>query len=137
MKMKGTEITDVETYIAGYPKDTQKLLKQLRAAVKKIVPDVKERISYQMPGYKFHGMLLYFAAYRNHQEYMNREIKFSSVYGFPSWGFPFNWDENFFTIINGAGGILNILIATFCSFVFGFLFKFIWSKISARRIELK
>ena len=79
----------------------------------------------------------YFAAYRNHQEYMNREIKFSSVYGFPSWGFPFNWDENFFTVIDGAGGIINILIAAFCSFVFGFLFKFIWSKISSRRIELK
>ena len=66
MKMKGAEVTDVESYITGYPKDTQKLLKQLRAVVKKIVPDVQEGISYQMPGYKFHGMLLYFAAYRNH-----------------------------------------------------------------------
>ena len=66
MRMKGTEIADVDIYIAGYLKDTQKLLKQLRAAVKKIVPDVQEGISYQMPGYKFHGMLLYFAAYRNH-----------------------------------------------------------------------
>ena len=66
MITKATPITDVDSYIAAFPKETQKLMKQLRAIIKKTVPGAEEIISYQMPAYKFHGRLLYFAAYKNH-----------------------------------------------------------------------
>ncbi len=66
MITKATPITDVDSYIAAFPKETQKLMKQLRALIKKTVPGAEEIISYQMPAYKFHGRLLYFAAYKNH-----------------------------------------------------------------------
>lgn len=66
MITKSTPITDVNSYIAAFPKETQKLLKQLRAIIKKTVPGAEEIISYQMPAYKFHGRLLYFAAFKNH-----------------------------------------------------------------------
>jgi uncharacterized protein YdhG (YjbR/CyaY superfamily) len=61
-----TPIADVDSYIAGFPKETQKLLKQLRAIIKKAVPGAEEIISYQMPAYKFHGRLLYFSGFKNH-----------------------------------------------------------------------
>ena len=57
---------DTDTYIAGYPKETQKNLKLLRATIKKAAPQAEEIISYGMPAYKWNGMLVYFAAYEKH-----------------------------------------------------------------------
>lgn len=61
-----TKPIDVDSYIADFPKDTQKMLEQLRATIMKAAPDAEEVISYQMPAYKYHGMLVYFAGYKNH-----------------------------------------------------------------------
>jgi uncharacterized protein YdhG (YjbR/CyaY superfamily) len=66
MKSKTVKINDIDKYLAGFPPDTQKRLQQLRAAIIKAAPDAEEVISYQMPAYKYHGMLVYFAAYENH-----------------------------------------------------------------------
>lgn len=66
MKTETTRIKNVDEYIAGFPAGTQRLLVQLRASVRKAAPDAEETISYRMPAYKYHGILLYFAAYRNH-----------------------------------------------------------------------
>ena len=56
----------VDEYITWFPASTQKLLKQLRATIKKAVPQAEEVISYAMPAYKLNGILVYFAAYENH-----------------------------------------------------------------------
>lgn len=66
MKTKRDEAIDVDEYIAGFPKETQTLLKQLRAAIMKAAPGAEEVISYQMPAYRYNGMLVYFAGYKNH-----------------------------------------------------------------------
>lgn len=58
---------DVDEYISGFPKDIQKLLKQIRATVKEKAPEAVESISYGMPAYKLNGKpLVYFAAFNNH-----------------------------------------------------------------------
>jgi uncharacterized protein YdhG (YjbR/CyaY superfamily) len=57
---------DVDEYIAGFSKEIQELLKAVRAVVKKAAPHAEEMISYQMPAYKYHGSLVYFAAFKNH-----------------------------------------------------------------------
>lgn len=41
-------------------------MKQIRAAIKAVAPKAKEKISYGMPYYDYHGRLIYFAAYKNH-----------------------------------------------------------------------
>lgn len=61
-----TTTNNIDNYIAGFPEKTQKLLEQLRATIIKSAPEAEEVISYKMPAYKLHGMLLYFAAYKNH-----------------------------------------------------------------------
>jgi uncharacterized protein YdhG (YjbR/CyaY superfamily) len=66
MKKSNIITSNVDEYIAAFPKDTQLLLEQLRATIRKAVPQVEEMMSYQMPAYKFHGMLVYFAGYKNH-----------------------------------------------------------------------
>jgi uncharacterized protein YdhG (YjbR/CyaY superfamily) len=57
---------DVDEYISMHPAPAQKLLKQLRATVKKAAPKAVEVISYGMPAYKLDGVLVYFAAHTKH-----------------------------------------------------------------------
>ena len=57
---------EVSLYIASFPKATQALLKELRECIATTIPNSTELISYGMPAYKQHGVLVYFAAYKNH-----------------------------------------------------------------------
>jgi len=66
MKMPVRKANNVDSYIAGFPEATQYLLDELRAAIKKAAPDAEEVISYSMPAFKYHGMLVFFAGYKNH-----------------------------------------------------------------------
>ena len=66
MKRKETKTYDIDKYISGFTKDKQNLLKQLRDIIKKAAPQAQETISYGMPAFKQNGMLVYFAAWKNH-----------------------------------------------------------------------
>ena len=57
---------EIDLYIAGFPGNTQLRLRQLRTVILKTIPGAEELISYKMPAYKYHGMLVWFAAYKNH-----------------------------------------------------------------------
>lgn len=57
---------DTDTYIASFPKETQKLLQQIRKAIKEAAPKAEELISYGMPAYKLNGPVVYFAGYEHH-----------------------------------------------------------------------
>ena len=65
--MPTTKPKDIDEYIAGFPKDIQKNLEQVRAAIKKAAPHAKETISYAMPTFTLDDhYLVYFAAFKNH-----------------------------------------------------------------------
>ena len=65
--MKTTWIAkNVDEYIANYPINIQKKLEEVRATIKKAVPQAEEVISYQMPAFSYKGVLVYFAAQTNH-----------------------------------------------------------------------
>jgi uncharacterized protein YdhG (YjbR/CyaY superfamily) len=55
----------VDEYMADFPTDVKKRMQQLRKTIKAAAPKADEVISYQMPGIST-GMLVYFAAYKNH-----------------------------------------------------------------------
>lgn len=57
---------DVDAYIAGFPANARTRLKQVRAAIRKAAPQAREGISYRIPAYKLHGMLVYFAGFKAH-----------------------------------------------------------------------
>lgn len=59
-------VANVSEYIKGEPKRSKLLLKELRKIVLKTAPHANEVLSYGMPAYKYHGMLLYFASHKNH-----------------------------------------------------------------------
>jgi len=58
--------TDTDSYIATFPLPTQKLLQQVRETIKKAAPNAQEVISYNMPAFKYKGMLVWFAGYAHH-----------------------------------------------------------------------
>jgi uncharacterized protein YdhG (YjbR/CyaY superfamily) len=57
---------EVTEYISTFPVAVQKVLEELRNTIKNAAPEAEELISYKMPAYKYHGILVYFAAYKNH-----------------------------------------------------------------------
>ena len=57
----------VDEYIAAQPEAMRPKLEQVRAAIRRAVPDALEGIGYGMPGYKLHGKpMLYFAGFKEH-----------------------------------------------------------------------
>ena len=65
MKEKGLFKT-VDEYIALHPPSVQSGLDLLRKTIKTAAPGAEEMISYQMPAYKFKGMLAFFSAAKKH-----------------------------------------------------------------------
>ena len=55
-----------DEYISSQPEKVREGLQQIRQIVKDVSPEAEEVISYQMPAFKFHGILLYYAAFKNH-----------------------------------------------------------------------
>lgn len=58
--------TTVDEYIKRYPPKVQTQLRKVRQVIKKAAPQVQELVSYHMPAYKYQGMLVAFAAWKNH-----------------------------------------------------------------------
>jgi len=56
----------IDEYIAGFPKDVQTILQQIRSIIREFAPEAEEAIAYQMPTYRLHGNLVHFAAFKNH-----------------------------------------------------------------------
>lgn len=58
---------NIDEYIAGFSKDIQAVLEQIRHTINNAAPGAKETISYAMPAFKLNGYsLVYFAAFKNH-----------------------------------------------------------------------
>lgn len=57
---------DVDEYLAGVPKEARVTLEKLRKTIQSAAPMAAEVISYQMPMYKHHGMVIGFAAFKDH-----------------------------------------------------------------------
>ena len=65
--MVTTKAKDVDEYISMFPEETQKILEQIRATIKKVAPDAGEKISYAIPAFTLNGKyLVYMAAFKNH-----------------------------------------------------------------------
>jgi uncharacterized protein YdhG (YjbR/CyaY superfamily) len=66
MENNKTTYETIDEYIAAFPAEKQKKLQELRDAIKAAAPEAAEKISYQMPAFFLNGILVYFAAHKNH-----------------------------------------------------------------------
>jgi uncharacterized protein YdhG (YjbR/CyaY superfamily) len=67
MTGRRTASKDISDYISRFPDKVQKILEEVRAAIRKAAPDAQELISYRIPAFTLQGrILVYFAAFKNH-----------------------------------------------------------------------
>jgi uncharacterized protein YdhG (YjbR/CyaY superfamily) len=66
MKTPKKEYKTIDEYIGTFPKNIQRILEELRQAIRESAPKAEETISYQIPTFKQNGNLVHFAAFKNH-----------------------------------------------------------------------
>ena len=67
--MKGAPITkyqSVKEYLTSLPEKDRGMLEELRKTIKRSAPEAQELISYNMPAFRYHGMLVFYAAFKEH-----------------------------------------------------------------------
>lgn len=63
---KPSAFKDIDGYISQFPAEVQAILEKVRATIRRAAPVANEVISYQMPAFRQHGILVYFAAWKKH-----------------------------------------------------------------------
>jgi uncharacterized protein YdhG (YjbR/CyaY superfamily) len=66
MKPEHTTPITIDEYIAAAPSEAQPILRKIRRTISSAAPGAQELISYRMPAFRLHGILVYFAAFKNH-----------------------------------------------------------------------
>ncbi|MBS0031838.1 iron chaperone [Chitinophaga sp. 22321] len=56
----------VDEYMATLPEEAGAVLEKVRQIILETAPGAEEVISYQLPALRFHGMLIYYSAYKEH-----------------------------------------------------------------------
>lgn len=57
---------DIDEYIAAFSPEVQEILHRIRRTIQSAAPEAQETISYQMPTFTLHSVLVHFAAFKNH-----------------------------------------------------------------------
>jgi uncharacterized protein YdhG (YjbR/CyaY superfamily) len=60
------KFSTIDDYHVSFPADIRKILEQLRQTIGQAAPQAEEVISYNMPAFKWNGVLVYYAAYKQH-----------------------------------------------------------------------
>jgi len=57
---------NTDNYIKSFPENIQKTLRKIRETIKNAAPEAEEKISYGMPTMTQYGVLVHYAAFKNH-----------------------------------------------------------------------
>lgn len=66
MTIRTTPPASIDEYIAASRSDVQPILEKIRGIINAAAPGAREVISYRMPAFRLNGILVYFAAFKNH-----------------------------------------------------------------------
>ena len=64
--MRTSTPASIDEYIAASSPAVRPILKEIRRTISTAAPGAEELISYRMPAFRLHGILVYFAAFKNH-----------------------------------------------------------------------
>jgi len=56
----------IDEYIAAFSPEVRAILQEVRQVVRSAAPGAQEAISYNIPAFKLNGVLVYFAAFKQH-----------------------------------------------------------------------
>lgn len=79
MRMK-KPAASVDDYLKPLPRGVRAALQKLRRTIKSAAPDAAEVISYRIPAYKHHGMLVGFAAFKDHCSFFVKSPKLMNAH---------------------------------------------------------
>jgi uncharacterized protein YdhG (YjbR/CyaY superfamily) len=60
------EAAKIDAIIAAAPGEAQAALRKIREVIRAAAPQAQEVISYRMPAFRDHGIIVYFAAFKTH-----------------------------------------------------------------------
>jgi uncharacterized protein YdhG (YjbR/CyaY superfamily) len=80
----------VAEYFSLIPANTKSILEEVRKVIKEAAPQAKEVISYNMPAFKLHGILVYYAA---HKEYIGLYPTASGIEIFKNEISAYKWSK--------------------------------------------
>ena len=66
MAIGATVPKDIDEYIAASPPEVRSILEKIRTTIAAAAPGAQELISYRMPAFRLHRVLVYFAAFKAH-----------------------------------------------------------------------
>jgi uncharacterized protein YdhG (YjbR/CyaY superfamily) len=66
MPMTKKTLRNFDAYLGRFPTNVQRLLQRVHLTIKKAAPQAKETISYGIPAFTLNGLLVWFAAHKNH-----------------------------------------------------------------------
>lgn len=65
--MAKTNFQSIDEYIAACPPESQAYLREIRKLIRKLAPDAKEKISYQIAAFERNGKnIIHFAGWKKH-----------------------------------------------------------------------
>ena len=64
--MRAAAPASIDEYIAASPPEVRLILTRIRRTIGATAPGAQELISYRMPAFRLHGILVYFAAFKAH-----------------------------------------------------------------------
>lgn len=69
---KNTE--EVNAYLSAQPENLRAILEKIRETIRNAVPGATELISYQMPAFKFHRIVAWYAPFKKHYSLFVRPV---------------------------------------------------------------
>jgi uncharacterized protein YdhG (YjbR/CyaY superfamily) len=66
METGGAKAETIDDYVAAFSPEVRAILEKIRRTIGTAAPDAEEAISYRMPTFKQDGVLVHFAAFKNH-----------------------------------------------------------------------
>jgi uncharacterized protein YdhG (YjbR/CyaY superfamily) len=66
VSIRTTGPRSIDKYIAAAPPDVRPILTRIRKTIRAAAPKAEEIISYRIPAFRQHGILVYFAAFTAH-----------------------------------------------------------------------
>lgn len=72
--MRGARPKTVDAYLRSVPKEARAVLQGIRRTIRETAPDAAEGIGYGMPLYRYHGMLVSFAAFSDHLSFFPMSV---------------------------------------------------------------
>jgi len=85
--VKAASVNTIDDYLASVPDDFRTALGKLRKTIRAAAPKATEVISYQIPAYKHSGLLVGFAAAKNHCTFHIMSVKVTNEHAADLEGF--------------------------------------------------